>query len=98
MTLTYMFWRLAKTPEWQQRLRQELRTQLPGHSGKVPTFNDVTQLPILDAVIKEALRLHPAAPASLPRETPRGGASLNGYNIPEGVSTYACCLMTERRN
>lgn len=42
-------------------------------------------LPLLDAIINEALRLHPAAPASLPRETPSGGRTLNGVYIPEKV-------------
>jgi cytochrome P450 len=41
---------------------------------------------VLEAVINEALRLHPAAPASLPRETPAGGRTLNGVHIPAKVS------------
>jgi cytochrome P450 len=44
---------------------------------------------VLSAVIDEALRLHPAAPASLPRETPAGGRLLNGYTIPHKVKTTA---------
>lgn len=43
---------------------------------------------MLDAVINEALRLHPAAPASLPRITPKGGYELGGYRIPENVSAF----------
>jgi hypothetical protein len=39
----------------------------------------------LDAVINEALRLHPAAPASLPRITPKGGHNLGSHRIPENV-------------
>jgi cytochrome P450 len=86
MTLTYLFWELAKNPEWQDKLRRELRTQLAGKTAIVPDYNDVANLPVLDAVIQEALRLHPAAPASLPRDTPPGGRVLNGIFVPQGVS------------
>lgn len=69
---------------WQDKLREEVRA----HSSSSPTFQEVQYLPILEAVIDEALRLHPAAPASLPRETPSGGRELNGFFIPEKVRTY----------
>lgn len=80
-TLTFLFWELAKHQNWQEALRNELRQ----HTDGSPTFRQVQDLPILDAVINEALRLHPAAPASLPRETPAGGRILNGFFIPEKV-------------
>jgi cytochrome P450 len=86
MTLTYMFWQLAKNPTWQEQLRNELRSHLGDLPGVIASYNDVNQLPILNAIVHEALRLHPAAPASLPRETPKGGRVLNGYYIPERVS------------
>lgn len=82
-TLTFMFWELARHQDWQDKLRQELEI-LPDDS---PTFQQVQGLPILDAVVNEALRLHPAAPSSLPRETPTGGRELNGYFIPEKVGS-----------
>ena len=87
MTLTYMIWELAKRPDWQEKIRLELRGQLDGNDAGVPAFNDLVNLPILDAVGQEALRLHPAAPASLPRETPKGGRVLNGVHVPAGVSS-----------
>lgn len=39
----------------------------------------------LDVVVKEALRLHTAAPASLWRETPEGGMTISGHYIPQHV-------------
>ncbi|EXJ67490.1 uncharacterized protein A1O5_09503 [Cladophialophora psammophila CBS 110553] len=96
MTLTYMFWQLAKNPKWQQMLRQEVGEKVPTSSGTVPGFSELAQLPILDAVVKEALRLHPAAPASLPRETPQGGKILNGSHIPEGTIVSMQCYTTQR--
>lgn len=35
--------------------------------------------------MNEALRLHPAAPASLQRETPAEGRTLNGFYVPAKV-------------
>jgi len=82
-TLTYLFWELAKHPEWQNRLREELRGRT---SQTVPKNTDITELPILDAVVNESLRLHPAAPASLVRSTPAGGRIIDEHFMPEGVS------------
>ena len=84
-TLTYMFWELARNPSWQDRLRKELVAPLPANDKMLPRFRELDDLPVLDAVINEALRLHPAAPASLQRETPVGGKQLDGYFIPEKV-------------
>lgn len=52
----------------------------------MPQYKDVSNLPILDAIMNESLRLHPAAPASLPRSTPAGGREIDGFFVPEGVS------------
>lgn len=91
-TLTFLFWELARHKEWQRSLREELQNRCDSS----PTFQQVQDLPVLDAVINEALRLHPAAPASLPRETPAGGKELDGYFIPEKVCFDTCLLCTER--
>lgn len=91
-TLTFLFWELSRHQEVQDQLRRELDANI----DSVPTILQVTDLPVLDAVINEALRLHPAAPASLPRETPRGGREINGYFMPETVSCDGCLDCLER--
>ena len=77
-TLTYLFWELTRHPEWQTRVREELlqHSDIQDSQGTMP---------ILEAVINEALRLHPAAPASLLRIVPAGGAELAGYHLPPKV-------------
>lgn len=89
-TLTYLFWTLAKYPEWQTRLRTELQATRSGGenswSNGIPTYKDVMELPLLEAVINEALRLYPAAPSSMMRGTPLGGKVLNDIFVPEKVS------------
>jgi cytochrome P450 len=96
MTLTYLFWELAKHPEWQKKIRDELHSGLPNAKGASATYGQVMNLPMLEAVVQEALRLHPAAPASLPRETPRGGKMLNDIFIPEKTVVSVQCYTTQR--
>jgi cytochrome P450 len=86
ITLTYTAWELAKQPALQEMVRQELREGGVRVDADVPSYVDVEKLKLLDAVVMEGLRLHPAAPASLPRVSPKGGAMIAGIWVPEDVS------------
>jgi cytochrome P450 len=86
ITLTYTAWELAKQPALQEMVRQELREGGVRVDADVPRYVDVEKLKLLDAVVMEGLRLHPAAPASLPRVSPKGGAMIADIWVPEGVS------------
>ncbi|KAF7421226.1 hypothetical protein PC9H_011747 [Pleurotus ostreatus] len=62
-TLSWMLYELAKHPDDQKRLRDEiraLRTQIPANTTF--TTADLESLPFTNAVIKEAMRLHPILP------------------------------------
>lgn len=58
-----------------------------------PGFSDgaLEALPVLNGVIEETLRLYGAAPGSLPRVVPEGGATMAGHFLPAGtvVATQA---------
>jgi cytochrome P450 len=82
-----MFWELARHPLWQDRLQKELLAHPLPADQTLSRFLELDDLPVLEAVINEALRLHPAAPASLQRETPAGGKELDGCYIPAKVSS-----------
>ncbi|KAJ5239779.1 hypothetical protein N7468_004398 [Penicillium chermesinum] len=92
ITFTYMMWELSQHPTLQSELRKELLTLAPSlryadldGERSLPPLSAVDALPLLDAVVRETLRLHSPAPAQLPRVTPKvpGGTSLHGYdNIP----------------
>ncbi|KAI8976580.1 cytochrome P450 [Trametes punicea] len=56
-TLSFTLLELARHPDIQQRLREEIRTL-----GRELRYDDVQRLEFLDAVVKEGLRLHPASP------------------------------------
>lgn len=88
-TLTYLTWVVLARPALRQAVEEEL-ANVP-----VPYTDAALELlPILSAVIEETLRLYCAAPGSLPRTPPKGGATLGGYYVPEGttVSTQAYSL------
>lgn len=82
-TFSYLFWELARHPVWQQQLREELKDV--NFVQGVPQYKDVADLPILEALIQETLRLHPASPASLPRITPGEGGIIDGMTVPCAV-------------
>ncbi|PHH87321.1 hypothetical protein CDD83_9030 [Cordyceps sp. RAO-2017] len=73
-TLTFLTWSVCRHPRVRARLVDELR-DLP------PDFDEarLRDLPFLNQVIDETLRLYSAAPSTLPREVPPGGAELAGY-------------------
>ncbi|KAK0267791.1 hypothetical protein LTR54_017902 [Friedmanniomyces endolithicus] len=91
----------ARFPEWQDHVRQEMHEKL-GKTAQGPyELQSLTGLPIVNAVINEALRLYPAAPASLPRVTPQEGWQWNAYTIPPEASSHATvvsmqCYTTQR--
>jgi cytochrome P450 len=57
-TLNWAFYLLAQNPDVERKLHEELDTVL---AGQLPTFADLMQLPYLDMVVKEVMRLYPAA-------------------------------------
>ena len=86
-TLTHTSWELAKQPALQEAMRKELQTARLHAQSDVLKYSELEALPLLDAVVNEGLRRHPAAPSSLPRVVPKGGVRLAGIWVPEDVST-----------
>lgn len=84
-TLTYLIWSVCKSPQIRDRLVAELTSRLP---SDLDTFSDsdLRELPYLDRVIEETLRLYSAASSALPRIVPPRGAELAGYWFPAGVT------------
>lgn len=85
-TMTFLSWAVVSRPQLRASLEEEV-----AKLGDSFTDADLEQLPLLNAVINETLRLYCAVPGSLPRVVPEGGATLDGYFVPPGttVSTQA---------
>lgn len=77
VTLTYLIFGVICNPEVQKKLAAEV-----AHVPDNLQHKDVQDLPYLNAVINETLRLYPATPSPLPRVVPSQGAQLCGHHIP----------------
>lgn len=95
-TLSYVYFSLARNPEVQDKLIEELR-QFNGGIYLTPDdynsqiYSEVENLPYLNAVIDETLRVYSAIPGQEPRVAPKGGMIWRGSKetpeclIPQGT-------------
>lgn len=77
-TLLFIFYYLAKDPERQSKLRQEILKCNEQSSGAA-AFGDCQYL---DAFINETLRVHPPVATGAIRQVGPGGIDIAGFNIP----------------
>ncbi|KAK5651667.1 hypothetical protein OQA88_11842 [Cercophora sp. LCS_1] len=92
-TLTYLVWSVCKHPHVKAALVAELNTLPTSGFGN----SKLKQLPYLNQVVEETLRLYAAAPSSLPRSVPPEGAVLAGYWL-EGGTTVSSQAYTLHRD
>ncbi|KAF7553472.1 hypothetical protein G7Z17_g3598 [Cylindrodendrum hubeiense] len=87
ISLSAILYLLLRHPQTLERLRNEIDAFFLDHAGasKRMSFQESLQLPYLQAVIKEALRLHPATGLPLERVVPEGGANICGKFFPAGT-------------
>lgn len=92
--LTFITYELLKSPSAYTKLRQEVDSVLgTGENSRPIRPEDVSKLPYLIAVMREALRLHPPAPAI--GVTPFEDTVIGGkYLIKKGwvVAVQSACL------
>jgi cytochrome P450 len=89
-TLTYLFYELSRHPEWQLRLRDEVNSALGDQADFM--YDKISELPVLEAVAQEILRLRPAAPSGLQRLTPSSGAVIDEVAVPPNVRRPSKCV------
>lgn len=76
---------LIKNPRVQQKAQEEL-DRVIGYE-RVLTEQDFSNLPYLQFVAKEALRLHPPTPLMLPHRS-NANVKIGGYDIPKGSNVH----------
>ncbi|XVE68502.1 hypothetical protein DITRI_Ditri09bG0073000 [Diplodiscus trichospermus] len=84
VTTEWLMAELLKNPNVMKKVQEEVRNVV-GKKSKVDV-NDINQMKYLNCVIKETLRLHPAAPL-VPRAT-TANVKLGGYDIPSNVTVF----------
>ncbi|KAJ6100465.1 hypothetical protein N7499_000095 [Penicillium canescens] len=85
--LTWACYLLTLHPEYQTRLREEIRTQIPSGTSPI-THQDLESLPLLNGVCQEVLRLYPTVPATI-RESVRDTV-VAGKHVPRGTRVILC--------
>ncbi|XP_055324108.1 cytochrome P450 CYP12A2-like isoform X2 [Sitodiplosis mosellana] len=90
--LVSCLWHLAKNPDKQVRLREEVLKYLPSKSTKL-TPESLNSMPYMRAVLKEALRISPVL-AGNARQTGRN-IVLNGYRVPEGTEVAMATVVLQ---
>ncbi|GFF61337.1 pisatin demethylase [Aspergillus udagawae] len=84
ITLNAALYFALKNPAVWKRLQDEVSTLSPGSTTIVP-FKTAQDLPYLNAVIREAMRMHPGVAMCLERYVPDEGLTLpDGQYIPGG--------------
>ncbi|KAL2846419.1 cytochrome P450 [Aspergillus pseudoustus] len=82
-TLTYLVWSVLRDENIRRKLIAELNKSV---GEKELSDAELRELPYLNQVISEALRLYPAVPSALPRVVPDKGSTLAGYWLPSGAT------------
>ncbi len=90
ITMTQMAYRMAKSPEWQRRAREQ-SLELNPELG----YDDLGKLSVLDLVLKESLRMCPPVPAQ-PRMAVKD-TSVQGFFVPKD-SMVTVPQMTNHRD
>ncbi|KAK3121910.1 hypothetical protein QOZ80_8BG0662700 [Eleusine coracana subsp. coracana] len=84
LTVAWAMAELLRNPSTMAAARAEIEDALGGKETIQET--DATSLPYLQAVVKEAMRLHPVAPLMLPYQATEDGVEIGGYAVPRGCT------------
>ncbi|KHN95024.1 Cytochrome P450 family protein [Metarhizium album ARSEF 1941] len=93
-TLTASVAMIASHMDVQEQVIRELRTAEADGALAYATSN---HLPFTRAAIREAMRLYPVVPMSLPRKTPPTGMHVHGLSVPANTTVGCSPISLHRR-
>ncbi|XP_022983757.1 cytochrome P450 98A2 [Cucurbita maxima] len=76
---------IVRNPRVQKKVQEELDNAVG--VDRIMTENDFSNLPYLQCVVKEAMRLHPPTPLMLPHRS-NANVKIGGYDIPKGSNVH----------
>ena len=88
ISLTSVLCHLCRYPDTLWKLRARLMNDAFAVRSVAPSPSSRQRIPYLQAVIKEALRIHPATGLILGRVVPEGGSTIAGQFFPAGVCKF----------
>jgi cytochrome P450 len=84
-------------PKYMTRLKSEIDEYYTSRNLTTPiTYSQALEMPFLQAVIKEAGRLHPSIMYQLPRYAPPEGLTIDGIFLPSGTEVGISPLSMNR--
>uniref|UniRef100_A0A8C1YU53 Si:dkey-91i10.3 n=1 Tax=Cyprinus carpio TaxID=7962 RepID=A0A8C1YU53_CYPCA len=86
-TISWALYHLAREPEIQQKLYEEIISVCPG--DKVPCSEDIIRMPLLKAIVKETLRLYPVVPGNA-RVIAEREIVVGGHLFPKNTLFHLC--------
>ncbi|KAG6617507.1 Cytochrome P450 86A2 [Phytophthora cinnamomi] len=89
-TLAWFFHSLSHHPQVEKKLRSEILTKLPKFAESdryVPSYEEMQDLPYLEATIREVFRLHPTVP-SIPYHCHKDTVLQDGTFISAGTDVF----------
>ncbi|KAJ9606533.1 Cytochrome p-450 [Cladophialophora chaetospira] len=87
VSLRACFYYLIKTPSAYEKLVAEIdEAEKTGKLSNFISYEECLRLPYLQAVLKEAMRLHPGVAYPLERYVPVEGATICGVELPGGTN------------
>ncbi|EYE97982.1 cytochrome P450 [Aspergillus ruber CBS 135680] len=92
ITLTYLVYSVCRDVNIREKLVAEVASLPEGYTDRA-----LRDLPYLNQVIDETLRLHTVVSIGLPRVVPREGANLSGYQLPGGVTVTTQAYSLHRK-
>ncbi|KAL7003875.1 hypothetical protein EMMF5_006587, partial [Cystobasidiomycetes sp. EMM_F5] len=95
--MTYGSYELAKNRQLQDDIRKELHGIAPMPTSPL-SCNDLKDLPLFNAFLKETLRRWPTLPGPLERIVPAGGAVICGMHLPEGTEITSTAYTIHRNS
>jgi cytochrome P450 len=90
-TLTWAWYSISQHPEVEAALRAELKRVL---NGRPPAAADLAALPYTDAVVKETLRMYPAA--FVTSREPQEDTRVGSHPVPKGRTILISPYVTHR--